>query len=63
MMRLRKTKRADIYLVRQHIQVGDERIITAYLDRQAAKVFAVFRNMETNSKNFDVGSCDRRHCA
>lgn len=37
---MRTAKRRNIYLVRQHLQVGDELILTAYLDKSKAEAFA-----------------------
>lgn len=43
-----------IYLVRQHLQVGDELILTATIDRECAERQADARNKASGTVNFDV---------
>jgi hypothetical protein len=43
-----------IFLVREHIAVGDELIRVAYTDRRKAEDDAASRRHKTQSNNFDV---------
>jgi len=43
-----------IYLVRQHVQVGDERILGATLHKNTAEDAAAIYRKKTKTENFDV---------
>lgn len=47
-----------IFLVRQHLNVGDEVIRCAYTDRTKAEDDAAARRHRTQTRNFDVVECE-----